>query len=637
MSRAGAVRSVAGAVALALAPLAAAAQGLRIGPPTGELGVWFDRSWITQAGVSGTRITQVAEWVDIGVSGSVADPRLFAFNLQLRPTWMQLSGSEPQGAATSSDATRLTNYALSATAFSIFPVFGSAWLSRGSGRRPGLFGSSSASDIGRIGAGVQLRTAALPVAFDIERTARVDSLFQPAGNVLARNDVLTRVGLRARNSKLDASLRHESYDDRQGRNDQSSLLGDVAHRFTWGKGSSITSAVHTINRTGLSPIEQVRWDERVRLQHTREVRTDWEYSQFSNDVVTGRNSGRHVSGTAVVLLRRDLHGTLDGRGLWSRFPTGSRSEFRAFPRLAWSRRTVGGAVVGLQGGVGYEWLRQETADGGILVVDERHVVDISGRARLEQAFVDSATVVVTDVAQTTIYQADADYRLIVTGQLTEILVLPLGRIAVGDTLLVDYQYRVGPSGRSTGVLTTFGASVAWRAVQVYVSRDRRTPRDIEGQPLFLRYDYLTAGITTSARAGWVTATGRAEYQRRRDDGIDVEAQLVSGSLSGALARSVNGALGMALSRQRGGARLDDFRSDVSLGWTPSGYLRVGVHGTLWKWRQTRGRHEDFVGGGADVEWRVGRMTARLAYRRGRWENGSDNVQDFLSLGLVRTF
>lgn len=637
MRRGSAVRSVAGAVALLLAPAIIGAQGLRTSPPTGQLGVSFDGSWSSHDGTSGTRTSQFAEWLDIGVAGSVADPRVFSFSLQLRPAWIQLSGRQPFDTAPSNDATRLTNYAVSATAFSILPVSGSMWLNRSSGRRPGLFGSSSASDIGRVGAAVRLRNPPLPVTFEIERIVRVDSLFQPAGNALTRNDVLTQVGGRARNSKLDVGLRHESYEDRQGQNDQSSLLGDLSHRFTWGKGSSISSSLYVISRSGFSPLEQTRWDERIRLQHTRNVLTDWQYGQFSNDVVGSRNSGRNVSSTMTAVLRPDLRAGLAGRGIWSTFPTGTRSEFRAFPRIALSRRTAGGVVVGLQVGVGYEWLRQETANGGILVVDERHVVDLTGRFRLEQAFVDTATVIVTDVAQTMVYQADADYRVVVTGQVTEILVLPPGRIVVGDTVLVDYQYRVGGSGRATGLLSSLGASVSWRPIQLYAFRDRRSPRTVEGQAFFLRYDYLTAGVSAGGRVGWLSASGRAEYQQRQDDVSDVEVQVLSGTLSAPLARSLTGSLVAALSHQQGDMRLDNFRSDVSLGWTPSGYLRVGVRGTVWSWRQTGVRREDFLGGGADVEWRMGQMLARVAYSRGRWENGSDNVQDFLYFGLVRAF
>lgn len=624
-------------LAVALASGALVGQGVRIAAPSGQVGVALDGAWSDFEGVRGARFAQFAEWLDIGVAGVVVDPRVASFALHLRPTWLQVAGRQVFDTAPSSDATRLTNYGVSATAFPLMPVSGSAWFTRISGRRPGLFGSSSASDVGRAGASIRLRNPPLPVTFEIERVARVDSQYRLTGNVRTRHDVLTEAGVRARNSKLDAELRRQSFDDRQGVTDQQSWIGDVVHRFGWGKGSSITSGLHTIERTGFLPVRQVRWEERLMLQHTRAVSTQWQYSQFTHDAPVGRISGRALELAAAAALRPDLQAGLDGRATWSRFPEGRRSEVRAIPRLAWSRNLSQGGLVRAHLGLGYEWLSQDNADGGITVLDERHVVDFSGRFRLDQAFVDSLTIVITDVTQTIVYQAGLDYRVVPTGQLTEILTLPTGSIIVGDTLLVDYRYQLGPSGRSAGSVSSYGASVTWRPVEAYAYRDQRSPRQLEGALLALAYDFVTAGVAVRGSLGGVSATGRAEYQRREYDGTDVDIHVLSGTVSGALASALTGSLSGAVSRQRGDLTLDNTRGDLTLGWTPSGYFRLGVRGTVWSWRQGPVRRESFVGGGIDAEWRVGKMQTRASYSRGWWDNGSHNMQHLLSLGVIRNF
>lgn len=131
------------------------------------------------------------------------------------------------------------------------------------------------------------------------------------------------------------------------------------------------------------------------------------------DLLTG---GRHLSGTDLLL------------------------EYRK--KLAGGGRLVTS--------VGRRWDRdnnqfEERED---FVQGEAHEARIAAPFRIEQARVNPGSVVITDAEEALVYREGIDYALEVIGEFIEVNILPQGLIADGQTLLVDYRFRVAPFTRT---------------------------------------------------------------------------------------------------------------------------------------------------------------------------------------------
>jgi len=92
-------------------------------------------------------------------------------------------------------------------------------------------------------------------------------------------------------------------------------------------------------------------------------------------------------------------------------------------------------------GIKYAEEKRKAPDEIISVIDESHTLTNGIITFLDQAFVNTATVVVTDTAGPTTYTLAVDYQLFSTGERTQIQRLPGGSIANGSTVLVDYQVK----------------------------------------------------------------------------------------------------------------------------------------------------------------------------------------------------
>jgi hypothetical protein len=102
------------------------------------------------------------------------------------------------------------------------------------------------------------------------------------------------------------------------------------------------------------------------------------------------------------------------------------------------------------------------------VVQELLTLSGSASVELRQSFVVSGSVVVRNDPRTQTFVENIDYRLVVVGATTSVQRLIGGAISDGDTVRVDYEYRVGGtvSYRAFGQSYTLGAAL-WQRLDVY--------------------------------------------------------------------------------------------------------------------------------------------------------------------------
>ncbi|MDH3519175.1 MAG: hypothetical protein OEM49_01865 [Myxococcales bacterium] len=118
------------------------------------------------------------------------------------------------------------------------------------------------------------------------------------------------------------------------------------------------------------------------------------------------------------------------------------------------------------------------------VSDESHSVDPSFEFELSNANVDPASVVVTDDAGVVVYVEGLDYRLREQGSATVVEILLTGSIALGQVLLVDYQF--DPGSRNDILTTGFDVRADFDVFDTFSIYGRYNSIDrelLEGDPV----------------------------------------------------------------------------------------------------------------------------------------------------------
>jgi hypothetical protein len=97
-------------------------------------------------------------------------------------------------------------------------------------------------------------------------------------------------------------------------------------------------------------------------------------------------------------------------------------------------------------GLSYQETDRVSSLGLTEVVDESHIVRLGGAIILNRRFVIIPTIIVTDVDSLLVYVEGLDYIVFpVAGDLTQVQILPGGRIENGATILVSYKAQALPS------------------------------------------------------------------------------------------------------------------------------------------------------------------------------------------------
>lgn len=628
-------------VALVALPLCAQdgrGQGVSMRQPTGEIGVDFDGLWLDYTLRDDARRRTFREWLYVLFVGEVVDPQFFRFQFGFRPTltqrnWTQLAETVDAGG----DQLGLT---AAVDLLSHLPVYVSARAFRWTTTDGGIFGTQSQFESTELGVRLTGRYRALPFELDYSVQSRDEAFLPTAQQLIRRDETVRTLRFSARNSKTSVIAERLAFDDRVANRDFLLYRATFGHQFRWGKRSSLASALRFLDRTGTAPLKRVSWTERVHLQHTWTVSSDYEFGMFSvrvpGDTLTGSN-GR-IGFTYQIDPQLQVTG--EGYAEWSEFTVGRQSVYRVKPRVSYRIPLPLGGQLSLGGGVGYEWRRQVPNDAALVpAVNERHVVDASGSFLLENPFVDLASIVVTSADETVVFLDGVDYRALESASLVEIVVLPGGRILPGDTLLVDYRFRILPRARTQGVVADYSATVRVAGVTVYHRRALQDETATEGPALTLTtFDVMTTGL----RVRWLVPVGgvefHGEHRRLKTDAFTVNRFSAGSAVRVALGSRLRASAGVSAIFHRGGNLPTDLVvANASFEWGPARQVSLRSTASLWAWEDDAGRRDRFIGGGLGADWVVGQMTLQLSYDRTWRDDGLNVTEDRVAFGALRRF
>ena len=623
-------------------PGRADAQGpVRLDRFNGEVGFGFDGRWAAAALVDASAHQAYEEWAQIRLGGSIVDPGLLSFGLALGPVWRQRALQGVPGADDSGRANRL-NFVGHLNALSRAPVRLSFQGRRYWGEELDPYGVTRRGTQAVLGAVAEYPNPLFTVTalrFERRSTSRTRQRF---GTINQEEDgELTTVRLRAENRKSRVLIERIRLDDRAFDRDFGAWRTELNHRLLWGRGSRLRSTFGYHKRGGEGTYTSRIWSQSAHLQHGRLVSSDYRYDLTDRRGGAATSTGWrwNVAGRYQPVARLNLG--VQGSGRVNDYAISREQLYEAQARLDFSTRLPFESELRVGGSVGNAWLERETTrNGRVDVVAERHVIDASRRFVLDNPFVEPGSVTIGNVTGALLYEPGFDYTLVDSGSLTEVLVLPAGRLVVGDTVLVDYTFEAIPSGSDRFRTFTFGGT--FRLPAVAISHHRIVRRDGNGQPgvgvTLAHSDEIRTRLEVNLRTRLGRVDVSAQRLLTRRDPFQATHYFFQGGLSFAVRPNVHGDLHL-----KGTVRRDDTRpyetmsGDAGLRWVPSPWLQLDARLGAWAlYRREETDQKSLIGGLTAVSsWR--RLTLRLRYDHLAFSEVTQRTEDRLAVDVARRF
>ncbi len=634
------------AAALAVCVVLLGARGARaqdtfdLEPPRGEIGASVDGSWFDYAGSSDLSAQLFRQWIWFRTSMWYLSPQVLRLDLDIRPTFNQsLFGGEPEspngGGTSFVGGARL--HVLSGARTSL-----ETYVWRDDETVRARFGQRTDLDVFEWGAELDNSNPYLPFKLTYDDRTR-DVIWTTGADLApARTDNRTQVlEFTARNSKTGLQIERLVFDDFIADRDYRRTLGRFDNLFRWGKGSRLESMIQYVNRQRNAPYERFNLRGIVHLQHTARIFSDYDYQYSTQNTPVDRvteNVGR-VGVTYLMSPFVDVGAEAYGQARSAR--VGKQSYLRVRPNVGFVANLPFRVLATTRLFAGYEWHDQSAKEDGFIErLDEPHRVGPNGRFQLDRAFAEPSSLTVTSDDGTLLYEEGIDYRSVITGPFLEVIVLPGGRIAIGDLVRVSYRFRVVPDASANAFIWGYELGLRLGGIRLYVQRSRQDSQDSVPPgvlPVLRNYDDSAVGIGVDLANRYGSISVAAEHRRQTTDVFDYTTNTLRAALGVMVRRNLEASVRGLLMAQRGTEiPLDQLLGEASLEWGLSRALRLRAYVAAWNWDFGL-RKEDFLGGGVGLEWNVARLTTLVRFDRLSWENGFDRLENRLYISLTRAF
>ncbi|UCE62292.1 MAG: hypothetical protein JSU63_11375 [Phycisphaerales bacterium] len=185
----------------------------------------------------------------------------------------------------------------------------------------------------------------------------------------------------------------------------------------------------------------------LKIQHTDNLQTMYKY-QFNRERYAGLDiETQRADFQLVHQLHTNLTTTVDVFGLYEDIEDDiNTTQYGASVDWQYNRKNRFGRLYANLA-LAYDTEDVEGDNGRRVVLDEAHTFSDPFTLILRNREVVLHTVVVTDSTNRRVFQVGADYLVYSRGNVTRIARVLNGRIADGDTVLVDYQFRTPADGK----------------------------------------------------------------------------------------------------------------------------------------------------------------------------------------------
>ena len=235
----------------------------------------------------------------------------------------------------------------------------------------------------------------------------------------------------------------------------------ATHTYDFGenKDSQIRSALFLYSETGDNPIDRFRWDEKIRLIHSRSFETIYDYTYDFQKRAQSTQRSHNASATFIHELFDSLITTGQAGFNLLDLPDDGFDSMEYFGNLtAEYNKIVPYGDIQATALTNFS-RRDESARGSPLdIVDEPHNFGASGLITLSRQNIEPASIVITNLSGIILYAPGLDYTVQAFPDRIEIRRVLGGNIAPGQSVLIDYQIGADPAS----VTDTFAYGVTFR-------------------------------------------------------------------------------------------------------------------------------------------------------------------------------
>lgn len=308
------------------------------------------------------------------------------------------------------------------------------------------------------------------------------------------------------------------------------------------------SRLRFLTRTGVADLMTLTLDELLRIDHSEWLRTDYRYFLIHAESRGGASTTHLGAFNLLHQLYQSLTSTVGADATVQTLPGGQKNSYRGRLGFAYTKRLPadGRLNSGLGGSLAYEDSRFPAGES--FVFQETHAVSTPSALpiALDNRFVIEESVAVTKTAfgplpsgciapsgPPTPLVLGRDYTLRTTGDTTEIVPIACAGttpgINPGDTIAVDYRFKVSPSLTFTTATWHTNLSVDYRWIRPYFSHEQTDQSLISGRDgrflddqrsdtvgTELRYDGRRVRAGLRGEAGWF-ASRRLTYDSLRSN------------------------------------------------------------------------------------------------------------------------
>jgi hypothetical protein len=225
----------------------------------------------------------------------------------------------------------------------------------------------------------------------------------------------------------------------------------LGHRWDFGDNHQhrLQSDVTYLEQRGTFDIQHFQWEEQLRLNHTEKLRSwfRWEFVDRLQGSIAAiepiDERSYSLSGTLEHELYESLVTQITGYYQKQEFADGLNID-RYGGRASFNYRKKNRlGVLRASYQAGFDRQERSGSDQLVEVLDERHTFRDPDPVVLSGTQVDTSSIFITAEDRVTTYLRGRDYTIMRVGERLEIRRVPSGRIADGETVLVDYVFLIG--------------------------------------------------------------------------------------------------------------------------------------------------------------------------------------------------
>lgn len=393
-----------------------------------------------------------SESLDMNFKGSVYHPKFMEFDASLGINPRQLdenNGTTSRGRKFRHEL--LNKYYFNTTLLKEKPVTGIFFVNREEDVSNRDFFERQTTDIFSFGERVVSREAWLPLTVSHQRTSQdIRRSFRPG--LYDEKDLvhwlyaprLPRVG----DVKFDLSReqyrrQEEGFLDQAGTADNFS----ASNRYAFGADNEneLFSGMHYYHLADRVSNDDLTLNENLTVNISDSLKSIAGYSLFDHSSSAGSTRQNSAAAGLRHQLFESLTSAADVKGSVFNTPSYDETRLGVVMREDY-RKKIGDAVFNL--GIDYDMSRQQrdAVSAALEIVNERHVLDDTRLAYLNELEADPSTIIVTGNDASIVYTSGLDYTLVnnPSGR-TEIRRLPGGGIISGQPVLVSYRVSRNPS------------------------------------------------------------------------------------------------------------------------------------------------------------------------------------------------